>query len=642
MENIKFKLLYLDDYTNRLSELINLFPVIKQEFPNVTLSVCCDVLKIPKPDLELLVTSRYISYEPDKYNGVSTAEICFSNSIRNISLAKDRGCLCITSTDIADRDCVVAPTIKLLLNSLRIFFNSDLYNGKIKKIKVRVYPSWQSSEHVVDFFKRMDINGTIELVSSGYSDYNVVLNSPQEYVPKNEKTIVFLMEPIDTPTSTKFLEWTNPYGVKYFTNHNTEWHLSWSYSKLMSTHIEKTKILSTVISDMELLEGHRLRKAFVKYLDKNMKFDIYGRDKNYDNHIRELPLYEKDDAIFPYKYTMNFENTSRIGYFTEKIVDAILGECLCFYWGCPNISQYIDSEAYILLDITDHESSLKKIKECIEQNEWEKRIHTIKREKQRILNHLQMFPKLKRIISNTLAPHIPTYLINLKRQPEKLESCIKKIQDAGIEMYERFEAVDGYDLEWNEEVEEWFQLKDDNYPYIRYENNIGVFGCALSHIRLWEKFEKDTISDIWMVLEDDVVFNHNFASEWSDIYNTIRDDNWDICYLGFLFFEEAIKDTDIKINDKVYQLVKSKKRFDVGGTHCYVIRRSGVDKILNIARNEKISTPIDQFLLDKYDVINAYLVYPMLTDQDRNIPSSVQGTQKTLKGIEKGIEKIKL
>jgi hypothetical protein len=99
-----------------------------------------------------------------------------------------------------------------------------------------------------------------------------------------------------------------------------------------------------------------------------------------------------------YKYHFACENNSEKGYATEKIWDAILAECLCFYWGCPNLEEYIDSQVFVRLDLSNYEESLKIIKQALEEDWWSQRIEVIRREKQRIIEELAFFPNLKKII----------------------------------------------------------------------------------------------------------------------------------------------------------------------------------------------------------------------------------------------------
>ena len=108
---------------------------------------------------------------------------------------------------------------------------------------------------------------------------------------------------------------------------------------------------------------------------------------------------KKDDALFSYKYIFNCENNEINNYCTEKLYDGILAECLVFYSGCPNIKDIIDDKAYIYLHLSNFEKDYETIRKAIEENWWEQRLPYIKEAKNKILNELQFFPRLKKILS---------------------------------------------------------------------------------------------------------------------------------------------------------------------------------------------------------------------------------------------------
>lgn len=101
------------------------------------------------------------------------------------------------------------------------------------------------------------------------------------------------------------------------------------------------------------------------------------------------------------------ENYALPNYFTEKIIDAILSECLIFYWGCPNITSFLDPRSYIVVDLKQSEghlgSAMEKsyelIQTSIKNNEWEKRIEYIRKEKKKILNNYSFFPRIDSLIN---------------------------------------------------------------------------------------------------------------------------------------------------------------------------------------------------------------------------------------------------
>jgi hypothetical protein len=145
---------------------------------------------------------------------------------------------------------------------------------------------------------------------------------------------------------------------------------------------------------------------FLKYIENQaddvVKVDIFIANNNH-NFKRCRPLKDdnyKDEGIMPYKYYFMPENNSEYNYITEKLWEPILCETLCFYWGCPNVSEYIDPRAYIQLDLDDFPNSFNTIKTAILNNEWERRVDIIRREKQKVLGYYGVFPTLERIIKH--------------------------------------------------------------------------------------------------------------------------------------------------------------------------------------------------------------------------------------------------
>jgi hypothetical protein len=74
-----------------------------------------------------------------------------------------------------------------------------------------------------------------------------------------------------------------------------------------------------------------------------------------------------------------------------------LCESLVFYYGCPNVSTYINPLAYVELDITDFEKCYQTIKTALEEDWWSQRIDIIRQEKQKILNEMAFFPRIEKI-----------------------------------------------------------------------------------------------------------------------------------------------------------------------------------------------------------------------------------------------------
>ena len=55
------------------------------------------------------------------------------------------------------------------------------------------------------------------------------------------------------------------------------------------------------------------------------------------------------DFVSQYKFMICFENTSQPNYFTEKLVNAYMTGTIPIYWGCPNIDEFVNTDAFLCL-----------------------------------------------------------------------------------------------------------------------------------------------------------------------------------------------------------------------------------------------------------------------------------------------------
>jgi len=335
-----------------------------------------------------------------------------------------KNAMCHTAAVLND-DFVIFKTNRGNLSRLPI--NNS--NGQLKNT-VNIYPvcNWQSTHDLVNMwnkFCRIDKNGqkvhttrhgNIRFVlDKNKADYFVVIN--QSYEPVDfQRTLYYAMEPhMDkTPSFMNFynhLANNRPlfWGVHDYQVNNTEWHLSPTIDQFLnnSVNLEKKfpRTLSVIISEKNYDEGHKLRLAFVKELDTRQKegrlpfsIHIYGSNSmNFHNYKGSLPPNKKDDGIFPYEYHFNAENNAIKNYITEKFTDAILGESLMFYWGCPNIEDYYSPDCYIRLTLKQEnwDEEIKMIGDMMDTNTYNTRLPVIKQMKEIILKRYNMFARFK-------------------------------------------------------------------------------------------------------------------------------------------------------------------------------------------------------------------------------------------------------
>jgi hypothetical protein len=291
---------------------------------------------------------------------------------------------------------------------------------KVKTVKtVKLLCNWTSSESLRELWNKMSQGdytwNNIRLVTDANPDYFVVVNAPPIGVTCDpSKTIVFQMEPLMEQNKDHWKEWSAPDPKKFFKvcchktgYNNNEWHLSKTYSELKTGSVVKNRdfdgVVSTVLSAKYSDPGHIKRIDFVKYLEcEKFPVHVFGDNKwGYVDYKGSLPYHQKDNAMFPYKYVFNCENNRVKNYYTEKLIDGILAECLVFYSGCYNIRDFIDERAFVYLELDNFDDDYNKVKEAIANNLWEERIPYIRAAKKKIMNYLGFFPRLERIINKT-------------------------------------------------------------------------------------------------------------------------------------------------------------------------------------------------------------------------------------------------
>ena len=276
-----------------------------------------------------------------------------------------------------------------------------------KLIRVKMLCNWCTSEELCKQWAKMaEYNYTwkhIQMVWEGDCDYYVVINSTMDHY-EPEKTIVYQMEPWvkdetkhwGVKTWDKWIEPKCAYLRGRKTDHlNTiQWLVEQTYED-WSKPIEKTKTLSTICTSKFWDEGHILRINMLHYFEENgLDIDIYGKENtNFRQYRGELAEKEKSKGILPYKYYFMMENCFEENYASEKIWEPILSESLCFYYGCRNLSKYIDPLAYVQLD-RDCKKSHQLVIHAIQEDWYTQRLPYIKAAKRDILNRLYFFPTL--------------------------------------------------------------------------------------------------------------------------------------------------------------------------------------------------------------------------------------------------------
>lgn len=99
-----------------------------------------------------------------------------------------------------------------------------------------------------------------------------------------------------------------------------------------------------------------------------------------------------------YRYHIAIENHAVEHHWTEKLADPLLGFSLPFYFGCPNVSEYLPEASFIPITMDDPQATAELIRQAIRRAEWTRRLPAIRAARRMFLDVLGIFPTLSRLI----------------------------------------------------------------------------------------------------------------------------------------------------------------------------------------------------------------------------------------------------
>jgi GR25 family glycosyltransferase involved in LPS biosynthesis len=311
------------------------------------------------------------------------------------------------------------PGVEVCTRSVSLAVEKGVVGGY--HLCVKLLGNWCSSEQLCKEWSNMCHSGykwnNIEITWSDDEreiGYYVIINYPRpgdKYIA--EKTLVFQMEPwINDPVKNwgvkTWGEWSTPDPAKFFKIfthkthlNNVQWQININPIKVIDNGKKNNKI-ATICSYKNFDTGHVLRNIFIRAMEDSGAniIDVWGQENFHDfkNYRGMIEDDNKFNVYANYKYCFSAENNMEHNYATEKIWEPILCESLCFYWGCPNLEEYIDEKAFVRLPIEDPVAALQIIQQAIAEDWWSQRIGVIKQMKEKILNQLGFFPLLESIL----------------------------------------------------------------------------------------------------------------------------------------------------------------------------------------------------------------------------------------------------
>lgn len=149
------------------------------------------------------------------------------------------------------------------------------------------------------------------------------------------------------------------------------------------------------------------------------------------------------------------------------------------------------------------------------------------------------------------------FCINLEKRLDRRDLAEQEFKKFNLN-FEFFVGVDGHLIEAKGKIKP------------------GAIGCVLSHLELF-KHIKSLDGEVFMITEDDVVFDNNFIEKYKDYIKRVPE-NWHLLYLGGNHTNSVLNIIDRNIHrlENTYT------------THCYLVRKSYIDILISELETEDI------------------------------------------------------
>ena len=249
--------------------------------------------------------------------------------------------------------------------------------------------------------------------------------------------------------------------------------------------------------------------------EKQMK-NIIDKYESITHHgkLNTDELYKLASISEYWLYTNTFPETSCI-----TGMEMLMSEVICLYYPLAGLTDTI-GEYGIKVHRENEIETLLNLSE-------ERKIELINNGKEYALtcsweNRAQEWNK---ILKNDVSNLDNIYIINLEKQKKRKENMARQFEKEKIMNYKFFNAVNGYELNENEELRNLFEGNDFNYRK-------GVIGCTLSHMKLWKQLINDKNNDFYVIFEDDITLLPNFKENLYDAINTLVTNQLDYLILA--------------------------------------------------------------------------------------------------------------
>lgn len=219
-----------------------------------------------------------------------------------------------------------------------------------------------------------------------------------------------------------------------------------------------------------------------------------------------------------------------------------------------------------------------------------------------------------------------TMAINLKQATGKLDVLTDHLRELGVNNWERFEAVNGYELSDEQEIhirDKALKVKDlyEKLPGKGTKDKKARLGCYLSHLNVLKQAKSRGLSSV-LIIEDDAHFPQTKRGAVS-FQKTMEElpDNWELLFIG------------IEHDKKPVRFSPSVDRVESGTClHAYAVHSRCYDKLIAALEDalldeERFLLPVDEVLSEQIErkQYQAFAPHLMVGYQRNGLQSNITG-----------------
>lgn len=455
-----------------------------------------------------------------------------------------------------------------------VLTNFDLFNN--------LHTDWNcykpySAQSVMDKFKQVFLSDNMDQYN--IDDYPIIYNNiPHDSI--NHAKAVYV---IDESSSVN--------------NTNDYWLII--NNKLCGDPYAHKSMTKYLHCDSELLVK---KYDMAVYLDKKQSHNVFVSNYFPDIATKHLDYKEckyvividDNDGNFLIDDILNPVHNSNL---PENLIIPTLCECFIFYHGSFDVS---NMKNVISINVTDPQSTLQIIKNCIANQTFEQKYKFIKEQRDDIIKSIKPFDycKFKSVIAGIIAQRLSNeaftnkmfekkYLINLDGFDDRLKKSDYELKLRHID-YEKYSAVNGLSIDVDDMIKNRIIL-----PTFDGIHKKGVLGLIMT----WYKFLNEQVANNYSVclyIEDDIKMHHSFCDAVAENWNQIPLDA-DIITFTHWFVKGNKMTNTIHVDGLIYRIVGG-----INGTGCVAVTWKGAKKMLE--KSFPLNQAIDSFNFNELNI----------------------------------------